>query len=88
MDHAVLTRAATQPILTQELQWDQEYIGGSETRLGTMRALRPDHELLSSPGAGLRGANQLGLFIRVARKFAVLAVRLRPRDKGKVEQEE
>jgi hypothetical protein len=51
-----------EPILTQELQWDQEYIGGSETRLGTMRALRPDHELLSSPGAGLRGANQLGLF--------------------------
>ena len=39
------------------------YIGGLLTpRLGAVRALRPDHELLSPSGAGLRSSDQSGLF--------------------------
>lgn len=38
------------------------YRWAADPRLGVMRALRPDHELLSASGAGLRSSDQPGLF--------------------------
>src|SRR5262249_62065674 len=51
--HAVCRAQRAWPLLYRRL---------AETCLGTLRALRSDHELVSPPGAGLRGADQPSLF--------------------------
>src|SRR6476660_4341619 len=57
-----------QPVLRQgglrraERAWPLLHRWAADPRLGVMRALRPDHELLSASGAGLRSTDQPGLF--------------------------
>ena len=45
-----------------ERAWPLLHRWAADPRLGVMRALRPDHELLSASGAGLRSSDQPGLF--------------------------
>ncbi len=66
--HQSLWKGDNQPVLQPrglcrvERAWPLLHRRVADARLGVMWALRPDHELLSASGAGLRSSDQSGLF--------------------------